>query len=163
MFAWFSPQSVGQLWKQHDSHKIEQLHHLLKTTGFCMVSIICKSSFAKTVLQFFLQIKTLVEIERQGCYANWWSNCSNTSSEISFHGLPSKSKCPSIRKLIVVIITVNSIIVFTKQPSTERYFSKHILPVFSWTCRKFLQQIKKAFQKFVESSQKNIHGKVLFQ
>ena len=29
-------------------------------------------------------------------------DCSSTSSEISFHGLPSKSKCPSIRKQIVL-------------------------------------------------------------
>ena len=39
---------------------------------------------------------------------------SSTSSEISFHGLPGKSKRPSVRKprydTIVVIITVNSIL-----------------------------------------------------
>ena len=44
---------------------------------------------------------------------------SSTSSEISFHGLPCKSKMPQYQETdsIVVIITVNGIIVFTKQSS----------------------------------------------
>ena len=62
--------------------------------------LICKSCGGNTQvhLQRFLQIKTLVEIERWSCYGNGFSNCSSTSSEISFHGLPSKNKLPSIRK-----------------------------------------------------------------
>ena len=32
------------------------------------------------------------------CYTYGFSNRSNTLSESSFHGLPNKSKCPSIRK-----------------------------------------------------------------
>ena len=74
----------------------------------------CRSSGGNTQvhLQFFFAIKTLDEIERWTCYANGFSNFSSTSSEISFHGLPSKSKCPSIRKQIVVIITVNSLLVY---------------------------------------------------
>ena len=56
---------------------------------------------------------------------------SSASSEISFHGLPSKSKRHSIRKhSVVVIITVNSIKVFTKQPSAERYLANIFWPVF---------------------------------
>ena len=102
--------------------------------NFCMVPIICKSLFAKAVgaihrfiFSFFFQIKTLDEIERRSCYANGFSNCSNTSSKISFHGLPSKTKRPGIRKQIVVIITVDSLLVYWLflQPSAERYFSKH--------------------------------------
>ena len=32
LFACFSPRTVGQLLEQYNSHNIEQLHHLLKTT-----------------------------------------------------------------------------------------------------------------------------------
>ena len=102
--------------------------------NFRMVSIFCKSSFTKAVEEkigsssVFLQIKTLVEMEKRSYYANVFSNCSSTPSKISFDGLPSKSKRSSIRKQIVAIITVISI-VFTKQPSAERYFSKHFFPI----------------------------------
>ena len=132
MFACFSPRSVGQLCERHWTIAPSFENNM----NFCMVLIICKISFAKAVgaihrfiFSFFLQIKTLVEIERRSCYANRFSNCSITSCEISVHGLPSKSKCPSIRKQIVVIITVNSII-FTKRPSAWRYFSKHFFASF---------------------------------
>ena len=37
-------------------------------------------------------------------YAYGCSNCSRTSSEILFHKLPSKKKCPSIRKQSLAII-----------------------------------------------------------
>ena len=57
-------------------------------------------------------IRTLVEMERQSCYPNGFGNCSGTPDEISFHGPPNKSKHPSIKKEIVVIITVNSIVVY---------------------------------------------------
>ena len=67
---------------------------------------------------------------------------SRTSSEISSHGLPSKSKHPSMRKhSIVLIIAVNNIIVFTKQSSAERYLANMFLPVF------FLQRIKKSSEE----------------
>ena len=47
---------------------------------------------------------------------------SSTSSEISFHGLPSKGKRPSIRKQIASPLSSQLIVlVFKKQPSTERY------------------------------------------
>ena len=73
---------------------------------------------------------------------------SNTSSEISFHGLPIKSKRPSIRKQIVVIIIDNSFLVFTKQPSAERYISKH-----------FFASIFVNFQKIPAAHQKKVHKK----
>ena len=53
---------------------------------------------------------------------------SNTSSEISFHGLPSKSKRPSIRKQ--TNRRYHYSIVFTKQPSAERYLANIFSPVF---------------------------------
>ena len=56
--------------------------------------------------------------------------CSSASSENSFHGLPSKSKRPSTRKHIVIIIRVNSIVIFTKQPSAYRYLANIFSPVF---------------------------------
>ena len=96
--------------------------------------LVCKSCRDNTQvhLHFFLQIKTLVEIERRSCYANRFSNWSSASTEISFHGLPSKSKRPSIRKQIVVIITVNSIIVFFETGILRENILTNIFsPVFS--------------------------------
>ena len=56
-----------------------------------MISIICKSSFLSG--QYAGQ-------SRQKSRAATQMDRSNTSSEISFHGLPSKSKRPRIRKQI---------------------------------------------------------------
>ena len=85
---------------------------------------------------------------------------SNTSSEISFHGLPSKSKRPSIRKhSVVVIITVNSIS-FYETAICREIFSKHF---FASTSLKFLQRIRKTFfKKFLENSQKSTSGESYF-
>ena len=53
-------------------------------------------------------------------------NRSSTSSEISFHGLLSKSKSPSIRKQIASSLSSQLIVlVFTKQPSAERFFRQY--------------------------------------
>ena len=108
------------------SHKIKQLHHLLKTMRIFawsrylqkLVSVgAIRSSFS-----IFLQIKTLVDLERRSCYAN---GSLSASSKISFHGLPSKSKRPSIRKhSVVVIITVNSISFYETNICRE-IFSKY--------------------------------------
>ena len=55
---------------------------------------------------------------------------SSASSEILFHGLPSKSKHPSIRKQITLSLSSQlAVLVFTKQPSTERYLAYVFLPV----------------------------------
>ena len=55
-----------------------------------------------------------------------------TSSELSFHGLPSKSKRPSkeTENIVSSLLSVNSIIVFTKQPFAERYLANIFPPVF---------------------------------
>ena len=44
---------------------------------------------------------------------------------------------------IVIIITVNTIIVFMKQPTAERHLANIFSQVFLWFFRKFLQCIKK--------------------
>ena len=142
-------------WKQREFlHGLDNLQKL-----------VCKSCGANTQvhLQFFLQTKTLDEIERQICYANGFSNCSSTSSKILFHGLSTKCKRPSIRKQIVVIITVNSLLVYCFYSHLQRDILANIFwPVFSWTFRKFLQGIKKTFRNFLENSQESTRGEVLF-
>ena len=93
-----------------------------------MVSIICKSSFLSgqyadlSSVFFANQDFSLVEIKGR---AATQMHRSNTSSEISFHGLPNKSKLPSIKKQIVVIITVNIIIAFYETVICREIFSKH--------------------------------------
>ena len=131
-----------------------------------MVSIICKSRLQKLQRQYagsssvFLQTETLVETERQCYYANGFSNCSSTPSEISFHGLPSKCNNALVSgnrsllssQLIVLLFLRNS---YMQKDSLPNIFS----PVFSWTFRKFLQHINKKFWKFLESSQKKYPGR----
>ena len=66
---------------------------------------------------------------------------SSTSSEISFHGLPSKSKRPSIRKhSVVIIITVNSIS-FYETAICREIFSKCFLDSTFVNFRKIYQRI----------------------
>ena len=63
---------------------------------------------------------------------------SSTSSEISFYGLPSQSKHPSIRKHIALSLSSQLIVlVFTKQPSAERYLANIFPPVFLRTFGKY--------------------------
>ena len=121
-----------------------------------MVSIICKNSFIKDVGAIhrfiFLQTKTLVEIERRSCYANGFSNCSSTPSEISFHG-----QIPySIRKQIVVIIAVDSILLLRNSHLQGDILANIFSPVCSWTFRKLMQRIKKnvpkIFRKFTRKT-----------
>ena len=75
---------------------IECIHDMTRTYSE-MVSIICKSLLLLGQYtgssSVFLQIKILVEIER--CAAMQMDHSTN-SREILFHGLPSKSKHPSI-------------------------------------------------------------------
>ena len=97
-----------------------------------MVSIFAKAHICRVNtqvhLQFFLQIKTLVDIERPSSTQIYHSS---TSSEISFHGLASKIKPPSIRKQIALPLSSQLIVlVFTKQPSAERYLANIFSPVF---------------------------------
>ena len=69
-----------------------------------------------------------------------------------------------LRKLIALLLQVkfNSIIVFMKHSSAERYLANMFLPVFLWTFTKFLQRIRKMFRKFLESSQKTLLAKCFF-
>ena len=56
---------------------------------------------------------------------------SSTSSEISFHGLPTKSKRPSIRKQAALSLSSQLVVlVFTKHPSAERYVANISLLAF---------------------------------
>ena len=88
---------------------------------------------------------------------------SSTSSEISFHGLPSKSKRPSIRKhSVVVIITVNSIS-FYETAICREIFSKYFFASIFVNFQKILAAHQNTFQKVLESLQKNTRGEVLCQ
>ena len=56
---------------------------------------------------------------------------SSTSSEISFHGLPSKSKRPSIRKQIASSLSSQLIVsLFLRNSHLQRYLANMFLPVF---------------------------------
>ena len=55
----------------------------------------------------------------------------SSSSENSFHGLPSKGKRRSIMKQIALSLSSQVIaLVLKKQPSAERYLASIFLPVF---------------------------------
>ena len=123
---------------------------------------ICKSLYLSRqctgLSSVFLQIKTFVDIERPSCYAN---GSFSASSKISFHGLPSKSKRPSIRKhSVVVIITVNSIS-FYETTICREIFSKYFFASIFVNFYKILTAHQNTFQKVLETSQKYTCGEVV--
>ena len=114
-----------------------------------MVLIFTKARICRGNTQVHLQLfcKSKLQSTQKGQAATQMDR-SSASSEISFHGLPSKSKRPSIRKhSVVVIIAVNSIS-FYEIAICREIFSKYFLPVFLWTFRKFQQRIKIRSEKF---------------
>ena len=77
-------------WKQREFlHGLENLQKLASV-----------GATSRLILIFFLQIKTLVEIERLCCYAN------GSLEYFKFNGQPSKSKRPRIRKQIALSISL---------------------------------------------------------
>ena len=85
----------------------------------------------------------------------------SASSEISFHGVPSKSKRSSIRKhSVVVIITVNSIS-FYETAICREIFSKYFFASIFVNFYKILAAHQNSFRKVLESLQKYTRGEVL--
>ena len=120
-----------------------------------MVLIICKSLFLSGQYadssSVFLLIKTLVEI---GCAATQMDH-SNTSSKILFHGLPNKSKCPSIRKQIALSISSQLIgLLFLQNIYLQRDIQHFFASAFVNFQKILTVHQKKVFQKYLESSQK---------
>ena len=86
---------------------------------------------------------------------------SSASSEVSFHGLPSKSKRPSIRKhSVVVIITINSIS-FYETAICRKIFSKYFFASIFVNLQKILAAHQNMFPKVLEGSQKYTRREVL--
>ena len=90
-----------------------------------MVSIFTKARICQGNKQVHLQFfcKSKFQSTQKGGAASQM-NRSSTSSENSFHELPSKSKRPSIRKQVASSLSSKLIVLFlTKQPSAERYLA----------------------------------------
>ena len=118
-----------------------------------MVSIFAKARICLGSTQVHLQFfcKSNLQSTQKGRAATQM-DCSSASSEISFHGLPSKSKRPSIRKKKTLSLSSQlTVLVFTKQPSAERYLANIIFVNF----QKILAAHQNMFRKVLESSQKN--------
>ena len=122
-----------------------------------MVSIICKCSFRSGQYEVHLQLFCKLKLQsRQKGRAVTQMDCSNTLSELSFHGLPSESKRDSIRKQIASPLSLQLIILFLRNSHLQRdnqqtFFSQF----FFLTFRKFLQPTKKAFFRNFQ----NVHQK----
>ena len=130
-----------------------------------MVLIICKSLFLSGQYadssSVFLLIKTLVEI---GCAATQMDH-SNTSSKILFHGLPNKSKCPSIRKQIALSVSSQLIGLLFLQ---NIYLQRDIQQAFFCQCFcKLLENSysasKKGFLEIFRKFTKKHTWRILFQ
>ena len=70
-------------------HSFEEHRKILKRKG---------STINIKLALIFLKVRPFTKTEKPSCYAYGFTNRSSTSSEIPFHGLPRKSKCPSIRE-----------------------------------------------------------------
>ena len=79
---------------------------------------------------------------------------SSTSSEVSFHELPSKGKRPSIRKQVASSLSSQLIVlVFTKQPYGERYLTNFFCEYFCElleNCSSASKHVPKGFRKFIK-------------
>ena len=127
-----------------------------------MVSIFAKARICRGNTQVHLQFscKSKLQSTQKGRAATQMDR-SSTSSEISFHGLPSKSKRPSIRKhSVVVIITVNSISFYETAISRE-IFSKYFFAIIFVNFQKILAAHQNMFRKTLESLQKNTRSEFL--
>ena len=120
-----------------------------------MVLIFAKARICRGNTQVHLQFfcKSKLQSTQKGRAATQMDR-SSASSEISFHGLPSKSKRPSIRKhSVVVIITVNSIS-FYETAICREIFSKYFFASIFVNFQKILAAHQNTFRKVLESSQK---------
>ena len=105
-----------------------------------MVLIICKIFFLLGNIQVHLQFYCISKLQlRQKDQVEMQIDSSSTSNEISFHGLPSKSKCLSIRKQIALPLSLQLIVSLFLQYS-------HLQRDIQQTC--FCQY----FCKFLENS-----------
>ena len=120
-----------------------------------MVLIFAKARVCRGYTQVHLQFfcKSKLQSTQKGRAATQMDR-SSASSKISFHGLPSKSKRPSIRKhSVVVIITVNSIS-FYETAICREIFSKYFFASIFVNFQKILAAHQNTFRKVLESSQK---------
>ena len=82
-------------------------------------------------------------------------NRSSISSEILFHELPSKGKRPSIRKQVALSLSSKLIVlVFTKQPSAERYLARFFCQYFCELLENSssaLKYVPKSFRTFTKN------------
>ena len=114
---------------------------------------------AQAHLQLFCKSKLQ---SRQKGRAGKQMDGSSTSSEISFHGLPGKSKRPSVRKprydTIVVIITVNSILLEDIQ---QTFFRQYFCELLENSCSASRKRSLEIFRKFTKNTGgKSYVGKV---
>ena len=136
------------------SHEIKQLNHLLKTMrNFAWSRYLQKLVSVWVVRRFIFSFfaNQIFSRHRKAELLRKWIALV----------LPSKSKRPSIRKQMASSLSSKSIVlVFTKQPSAERYLASIFFQYF----RKRLENsssaskyVPKSFRKFT----KNTRGKVL--
>ena len=134
LFACFPPRSVGQLCEQHGSHKIKQLQDLLKTTG----TFAWSQYFAKALVSFGAIRRFIVSYfanqnfsrDRKAVLLRKWIALVLQVTFRFMGCLVQANTLVSGIDSIVVIMTVSSIIAFTKQSSAERYLANIFSPVF---------------------------------
>ena len=121
-----------------------------------MVSIFAKARICLGNTQVYPQFFCISKLQlTQKGQAAMQMDCSSASSKILFHRLPSKSKCPSIRKQsVVVIITVNSIR-FYETAIRREIFSKYFFASIFVNFQKILTAHQLTFRKKFQKLHKN--------
>ena len=130
-----------------------------------MVLIFAKARICRGNMQVHLQFfcKPKRQLTQKGPAAAQM-DCSSASSKILFHGLPSKSKCPSIRKQTASSISSQLIGLLFLQ---NIYLQRDIQQAFFCQCFcKLLENSysasKKGFLEIFRKFTKNTHGKSYF-
>ena len=134
------------------SHKIKQLQHLLKTRRIFAWSrylkkLVSVGATRRFIFSFFAN-QNFRRHRKAELLRKWIAN--STSSEISFHGLPSNSKHPSIRKQIALSLSSQLIVlvlhIYIFSPSMYNHTTSSKL-----YCR-YLQNLQRWHAKYPQSA-----------
>ena len=120
------------------SHKIKQLRHVLKTMRiFAWSRYLQKLAAVRVIRRFifnFFANQNFTRHRKAGLLRKWIALM--LQAKLCFMGCLVKAKALVLGNIALSLSSQLIVLVFTKQPSAERYLANIFLPVFLWTFRK---------------------------
>ena len=131
-FPCFSLQSVGQLCNQHDWHKIKQLHFFLKQRDFLhgfdnLRKLVSVGAIRRFIFSFIANQN--FSRDRKAVLLRKWIALI-LQVKFRFMGCLVKANALVLGNIALSLSSQLIVLVFTKQPSAERYLANIFSPVF---------------------------------